>query len=284
VTDPPPIIGPLVVATSTAPAAKTTPSGLIVPDLSWTAARLGLVPVPDAWLETAVRAYLTASEYLGLREQAQGVVFDPQAWTSALLHLYPRDLYVQVLASLNRAARFAGAVLDCQQRFLSRLSTGLRLVIEAVLAGGVDGQPRWFLARQPFLRAMRVVLTAEIPPGGPDPRIARYLTGMDPETAAVMLVHLAADSLRRPQPESREQLGGAGESLAMEIVCNQLFNEPHDTGGMLIRTWAPWTRHAAAMHREQLSKDPLGRLDLGLARFSIPSRRNWLRSGLRSTR
>ena len=132
-----------------------------MPHLSWTAARLGLVPVPDARLETAVRAYLTASEYLGPIEQARGAAFDPHAWTSALLHRYPGELYVQFLASLNRATRFTDAVLECQQRFLSRLSPGLRQLIGAVLAGGTDGQPRRFLARQPVLRAMRLVLTAE---------------------------------------------------------------------------------------------------------------------------
>jgi len=255
------IIGPLMVATSTAPAAKTTPAGLVVPDLSWTAARLGLVPVPDAWLETAVRAYLTADEYLGPMEKARGISFDPDAWTSALLRLYPGELYVQFLASLNRCTRFKEAVLECQRRFLSRLSPGLRELIEAVLAGGTDGQPRWFLARQPVLRAMRLVLTAEPSQGDPDPRIAKFLTGMDPETAAAMLVHLAGDSLRRPQPEGERQLGGIGESLAMEVVCNQIFNEPHDTGGMLSRTWALWTRHATTMHREKLSKDPLALLE-----------------------
>lgn len=255
------ITGPLAVASSAAPAAKTTPSGLVVPDLSWTAARLGLVPVRDGWLENAVGTYITASEYLGPYDQARGAVFDPEAWASTLLRLYPGDLYVQVLSSLNRAARFTDAVLEYQQRFLSRLSAGIRGVIEAVLAGGTDGQPRRFLARQPVLRAMRLVLTAEPSHGDPDPRIATFLTGMDPETAAVMLVHLAADSLRRHQAEGEEQLGGTGESLAMEIICNQLFNEPHDTGGMLSRTWALWTRHAAGMHREQLGKDPLALLE-----------------------
>jgi hypothetical protein len=178
-----------------------------------------------------------------------------------LLRLYPGELYVQFLASLNRATRFTDAALECQQRFLSRLSPGLCRLIEAVLAGGTDGQPRRFLARRPVLRAMRLVLTAEPPQGDPDPRIAKFLTGIDPETATTMLVHLAGDSLRRQQPEGEGQLGGTGESLAMEVVCNQIFNEPHDTGGMLSRTWALWTRHATSMHREKLGRDPLALLE-----------------------
>jgi hypothetical protein len=71
VTEQPIMMGRLFVPTPAAPKAKTTPSGLLLPDLSWTAARLGLVPVADAWLETAVRAYLTASEYLGPYEQVR---------------------------------------------------------------------------------------------------------------------------------------------------------------------------------------------------------------------
>jgi hypothetical protein len=117
------------------------------------------------------------------------------------------------------------------------------------------------LARQPVLRAMRLVLTAAAREGDPDARIANFLTGVDPETAAVMLVHLAADSLGQRPPECEPQLGGTGESLAMEVVCNQIFNEPHDVGGTLSRTWALWTRNAVGIKREQLVRDPLWLLE-----------------------
>ena len=152
------IMGPLFAARSATPAARTTPSGLVVPDLSWTAARFGLVPVRDGWLDNGVGAYLTASEYLGPFELAHGRDFDPSAWADVLLRLHPAELYVQVLAALNRAARFRDPVFEYQERFLRRLGPGLRIVAASVLAGGVDGRPRWFLARQPTLRAMRMVL------------------------------------------------------------------------------------------------------------------------------
>ncbi len=159
VTDPPPMImGPLFVATSAASAARATPSGLAIPDLSWTAARFGLVPVRDGWLDNGTGAYLTASEYLAPYELAHGHGFDPSAWADVLLRLHPGELYVQVLAALNRAARFRDPVFEYEQRFLRRLGPGLRIVVASVLAGGVDGKPRWFLARQPTLRAMRMVL------------------------------------------------------------------------------------------------------------------------------
>jgi hypothetical protein len=41
-----------------------TPSGLAIPDLSWTASRLGLVPVRDAWLDDATAPYLTVRDYI----------------------------------------------------------------------------------------------------------------------------------------------------------------------------------------------------------------------------
>jgi hypothetical protein len=258
VTDPPPMImGPLFVARSATPAASTTPSGLVVPDLSRTAARFGLVPVRDGWLDNGVGAYLTASEYLGPFELAHGRDFDPSAWADVLLRLHPGELYVQLLAALNRAARFRDPVFEYQERFLRRLGPGLRIVVASVLAGGVDGRPRWFLARQPALRAMRMVLAGPAPAEEPDERIAALLAGIDPETAAMMLVHLAADALRGQQPEGEARFGGTSESLAIELVCNQIFNEPHDVGGMVSRTWALWNRHAAGLKRAKLDKPPL---------------------------
>ena len=251
------IMGPLFEARSATPAARTTPSGLVAPDLSWTAARFGLVPVRDGWLDNGVGAYLTASEYLGPFELAHGHDFDPSARAAVLLRLHPGELYVQLLAALNRAARFRDPVFEYQERFLRRLGPGLRIVVASVLAGRVDGRPRWFVARQPALRAMHMVLAGPAPAEEPDQRAAALLAGIDPETAAMMLVHLAADALRGQQPDGGERFGGTSESLAIELACNQIFNEPHDVGGMVSRTWALWNRHGAGLQRAKLDKPPL---------------------------
>ncbi|MEY9938589.1 hypothetical protein ABH932_005036 [Streptacidiphilus sp. MAP5-52] len=40
----------------------------------------------------------------------------------------------------------------------------------------------------------------------------------------------------------------------MEMVCNHIFNEPHDAGAMFARAWAMWTRHGA-----ELANTPLGK-------------------------
>jgi len=166
-------------------------------------------------------------------------------------------VYVQLLAALNRAARFRDPVFEYQERFLRRLGPGLRIVVASVLAGGVDGRSRWFLARQPALRAMRMVLAGPAPAQEPDQRVAALLAGIDPETAAMMLVHVAADALRGQQPDGEARFGGTSESLAIELACNQIFNEPHDVGGMVSRTWALWNRHAADLQRAKLDKPPL---------------------------
>ncbi len=214
------------------------------------------MPVRDGWLDNGVGAYLTASEYLAPFELAHGHDFDPSAWVDVLLRLYPSELYVQVLAALNRVARFRDPVFEYEQRFLRRLGSGLRIVVASALAGGVDGKPRWFLARQPTLRAMRMVLAGPAPAQEHDQRIAKLVADIDPDTAAMMLVHLAADALHRQQSGGEARFGGTSESLAIEVACNQIFNEPHDVGGMVSRTWALWSRHGAILQRARLDKTP----------------------------
>lgn len=259
-----------------------SPSGLLRPDLSWAATRLGLVREPDAWLDMSVSAYLTASEYLLPFEQVRGNDFDPAAWVDALLRMHSREAYVEMLAALNRAAPVQDAVRAYQQRFLGRLGAGLRRVVELALTGGTDARPRWFLARQPTLRAMRLVLTASVPREALDARVAEFLGDLDCETAAVLLVHLVADDLRKARPENEPQLGGMGESLAMELVCNQIFNEPRDVGGVISRTWSLWTQHADGMKREKLHKDPVGLLKdatgLALEELLAPAFAYWVKA------
>jgi hypothetical protein len=221
-----------------------------------TAARFGLIPVRDPWLDDATTAYLTAGDYIATWEMANGHDFSAPAWIDVLLRLYPAEVYTQMLAALNRAARFRDPAEEYRRRFLQRLSPGVRVAMAVAVAGAAGGKPRWFLARQPLLHAMRLVLTAPPPQGDPDPRIAALLAGADQLTAAVLLAHLAADGLGGQQPESDQRFGGTSESLAIEMVCNQIFNEPHDAGGMIARTWALRTRHGAAIKRAQLPRAP----------------------------
>lgn len=242
------------VAPAPVPPPRTLPSGLVLPDLSLAATRLGLAWAGDDWLNTAVHAYLSANEYFGVVAQTKGFDFKPQVWIATLLRMYPAESYLFHLARLNRIAHSTDDVSVLQQRFLQRLQPGLRLTIERVLGGLTDGQPRWFLARQPVLRAMHLALTTPLPEQDPDPRVAHYLQGIDPESAAIVLSHLAADTFRQPRPANEPQLGGTDESFAMEMICNHIFNEPHDAGAMFARAWAMWTRHGA-----ELVNTPLGK-------------------------
>jgi hypothetical protein len=234
----------------------TTPSGLIVPGPPSSAGIPGLVRARDAWLDDATAVYLTASDYIAPWEAAHGRVYNSSAWIDALLRLYPGEVYADALAALNRATRFRDPVQEYQRRFLMRLPSGLRAAAELAIGGAADGQPRWFLARQPLLRAIRLALTAPPPRGDPDPHVAELLAPADHLAAAILLTHLAADGLDGQQAADEERFGGTSKSLAIEIVCNQIFNEPHDAGGVIARTWALWTRHAAALERAKLPKLP----------------------------
>ncbi|MEV6012020.1 hypothetical protein AB0M29_35105 [Streptomyces sp. NPDC051976] len=282
-TDSQPASGPLFTpAPAVAGGFDASFSGVLLPDLSWAAARLGLVREPDGWLHTAVIAYVTASEYLGVFEEVRGDEFDPGVWLDALLRRHPREAYVEMLAFLNRAAPFKEAVLAIQQRFVERLGGVLRKLAEAALAGATDGQPRWFIARQPTLRAMRLVLTTPTPQGEPDPWVASFLGDVDLETASLLLVHLVAATLRRERPEQEAKFGGVGESLAKEVVCNQIFNEPKDIGSAIGRTWSLWTRHASNLKREKLDTDPVDLLaaatGLNLVELLAPAFAYWVKT------
>lgn len=236
------------------PPPRMLPSGLVLPDLSWAATRLGLVWAGDDWLKTAVHAYVSASEYFGVVAQSKGVGFEPQVWIETLLRIPPAEEYLFHLARLNRIAHSANEVSVLEQRFLQQLTHNLRPIAKRAFGGLNGGPTRLFLARQPVLRAMYLALNTPVPDKDPDPGIAHYLHTIGPESAAIVLTHLAADTLTQPRPVNEPQLGGTDESFAMEMICNHIFNEPHDTGAMLGRAWAMWTRHGA-----QLVNTPLGK-------------------------
>lgn len=226
--------------------AVTTGTGLAKPDLSWAAQRLGLTPVPerDAWLRMS-RVYLIAREYLGPVERARGRDFDCGGWTAALLARYSREEYLGVLAALNHATTSDALVQEYQERFLARLVPGVALCVRSALGGGVDGERRWFLARQMVLRAMRLVLAPPSDPAGQavDSAVTALVGQLDVESAAVLLVHTVADSLTRERPEGEPRLGGIPQSLAMEMIANNLFNEADDPGDLLALHRLLWTHY-----------------------------------------
>jgi hypothetical protein len=114
-------------------------------------------------------------------------------------------------------------------------------------AGGSDGQRRWFLARQVVLRAVKLVLVPPAPAAAPDPALVTDLENIDPESAAVLLVHLAADSLRQERRDDEPRFCFTSESLAMEMIANNLFNDRDDNGDLLGRYRLQWMGYGSRL-------------------------------------
>ena len=242
---------------------RTTSAGLVLPDQSWTAARLGLVPIPEpnAWIGELTGAYLIASEYLAPCEAARGREFDRGGWTSALLALHPRDEYIYHLAALNHATNDMALLEAYQDRFMERVAPDVAKIARVALAGGIDGQRRRFLARQVVLLALRLVLVPPDPAQAADASLASGLANLDPETAAILLAHLAADSITQQRAADEPRFGGTAQSLAMEVIASHLFNERDDPGDLLARYRLLWTRYGSQLKGVQLRRQPVELLE-----------------------
>jgi hypothetical protein len=221
---------------------RRSASGLVLPGVDDAARRFGLTPVlgENAFVERLSRVYLIAREYLEGFENVRGRKYERDQWFAVLLAAHPVEEYLCQLAALNHAANSDELTLAYRDRFLGMLADDAAEAVRSAMAGGVDGRPRWLLARQMILRAMRMVLVPPAPVAPPDPGLVAHLEGIDPETAAIVLVHLAADSHQQDRGEGEPQLAGMAESLFMEIVANNVFNDRDDDGDMLGRYRLLW--------------------------------------------
>ena len=221
---------------------RRSASGLVLPGLDDAARRLGLTPVlgEDAFVERLTRVYLIAREYLEDFESARGRKYERNQWIAVLLAAHSTEEYLCQLAALNHAANSDELTLAYRDRFLEMLADDAAEAVRSAMAGGVDGRPRWLLARQMILRAMRLVLVPPEPVAAPDTGLVADLEGIDAETAAIVLVHLAADSPQQDRGEGEPLLAGVPESLAMEIIANNVFNDRDDDGDMLGRYRLLW--------------------------------------------
>ena len=191
--------------------ARTSASGLVLPGIPSTAWMLGLSPVlaENTWLDRLARVYLVARDYLTAFDTARGRAFDGDQWIAVLLAKYPVEEYLCQLAALNHATNSDELTVAYQERSLEVVAADAAGAIRCALAGGIDGQRRWFLARQTVLRAIRLVLVPPGPlPAAPDPALAADLEDIDPERAAVLLVHLAADSLTQERRDDEPRFCG----------------------------------------------------------------------------
>ena len=237
-----------------APAGTWTDAGLLVPDLSVTAAHLGLVRTGESspWLDEYVKQYLTSADYFGPLIAA-GLPADPASLIDNLLLVHPREVYLSVLTALNHAAHHPELAEAYRARFLARLTPAMAAHVSQVMDGKADGNKRALLARQPVLRAMRTVLTFQRPEGASPPESMRGLVpGMDPELSGMLLVHLTATQQQSLRAAGEPMFGGLPESLAMEMVANGLFHSGEQPDVLLARTRMLWETYG--------SKINLGRL------------------------
>jgi hypothetical protein len=266
----PPIVGavpnqdrgptrPFAAGRPQAPISGRSASGLVLPGISSTAWMLGLTPVHElnAWLANMARSYLIAREYLEPAEAARGRVFNRDDWITVLVALHPQDEYLHQLAALNHAACHRHLVDAYQARFPQQLPQVDAQAVRAALSGVIDGQPRVLLARQTVLRAMRLVLVPSASGRVPDPAVATLLAGVSPETAAILLIHLAGDALAQEIRATEPRLGLTSESLGMEIVANGLFNEQTGAGDLLARYRLLWTGYGNRLTRAPARAAPL---------------------------
>lgn len=213
----------------------------------------GVTPVPEGyeWLGNLLGVYLPAREYLGPFEAARGRAFDRDAWMRVLLARFPAEEYLCQLAVLNHAATSDELTEPFVERFLTRIAPDAAEAVRRAMAGGIDGFRRWFLARQLVLRAMCLVL---VPPpaaarAARDSALEASLDGIDQETAAVLLVHLAGDALCQERQPGEARFCGTAESLAMEMNANSLFNDRDDNGDLLARYRMLWLDYGTRLKR-----------------------------------
>jgi hypothetical protein len=237
-----------------APTGNWTDAGLLVPDLSVTAARLGLARTGESspWFDEYVKQYLTSADYFAPLVAA-GLPADPASLINSLLLLHPREVYLSVLTALNHAAHHPELADAYRGRFLARLTPAMVDHVSRVIDGKVDGNKRALLARQPVLRAMRTVLTFRRPEGAPPAESLRALApGMDPELCGMLLVHLTATQQQSQRTAGEPMFGGLPESLAMEMVANGLFHGGEQPDVLLARTRMLWETYGSQIDLERL--------------------------------
>ena len=241
-------------ATGLAPSGNWTDAGLLVPDLSVTAAHLGLVRTGESspWFDEYVKQYLTSADYF-TPLIAAGLPADPASLINSLLLLHPREVYLSVLTALNHAAHYPELAEVYRGRFLARLTPAMADHVSRVLDGKVDGNERALLARQPVLRAMRTVLTFRRPEDAPPSESMRALApGMDPELCGMLMVHLTAAQQQSERTVGEPVFGGLPESLAMEMVANGLFHGGEQPDVLLARTRMLWETYGSQIDLERL--------------------------------
>lgn len=181
-----------------------------------------------------------------------------------MLQQHSREDLVAFLAALNQATYDKELLKQYEQQYLASIKAVTAHSVRNALDGGVDGKPRVFLARQCVLRTLRAVLAPPltvpgIPAGGGD-AVKAFLTGMSLPVAGILLVHITAAQMNEPRPATEPSLARLPESLAMEIVANNIFNEVDNFGTLLARTWLLWREYGPRVEPGKARKPALAML------------------------
>lgn len=196
------------------------------------------------WMSHAAQS-LISDEYVPQFLATKGMTFEPDRWVAQLLQLSHRDDLLRALTSATRVAQEGGAPLEEWTEYvLSTCEQGLGTQMREALGRNDGSAPRVFLARQPLLLALKLILAhgTSSPAGHQDPFVV-----------VTLLAHHAAR-----EPAGAKDLDGTGpriaglpEALAMEVVQNSLFNSADHFGDLLARTHLLWTSNEQRLVRHR---------------------------------
>jgi len=203
--------------------------------------------VPQSAMQDSFRyfgVYLVADDYMA----GNDVGFDSEALAELRIQLFmsqvPRDDLLLGLAFLTLAHQDQTNVARLVIGLRESLTPPLQLRLDSALARRPTPVP---LVRQALLAAFRMALLEDEP--------AVPLRQLPPEIAAFMLTHSVASTLGTQHSEHPRLLGGVSEDLAIDIVCNQAFNESDDIYSVIdrhVRLWRDFGPVGAAKLGGQL--------------------------------
>lgn len=198
---------------------------------------------PGGWGRHFAR-YVISDEYVPQFLLEQGAPWDIERWPTVLLNMCHRENLIRVATAATRVAHAGGSALDEWTRYvLSTVDAALGKHMRAALEVNDGGPQRVFLARQPVLLALKLILAE----GTTQPQGRG-----DPFVVLTMLAHYAArEPANGSVPASGPKIGGLSAPLAMELVQNSLFNSADSFGDLLARTQLLW-----AAYEERLVRHP----------------------------
>jgi hypothetical protein len=204
---------------------------------------LGVPARASGWGRHLARLVIS-DEYVPQFLNEQGALYGVDKWPTVLLNLCHRDDLLRVVTAATRVAHEGGAALDEWTNYvLDTVDPALGKHLRAALTVTDGGPPRVFMARQPLLLALKLILEGGTtsPAGSGDPFVV-----------VTLLAHYAArEPAGRTPPATGPTIGGLPAPLAMELVQNSLFHSGDGFGDLLARTHLLWTSYEARLVRHR---------------------------------